>query len=978
MDFLKFHPRFSGNRDSGENLKKVLALVLAFACAFTMFAGAAFTDQADIKVDADVVDTLVSLGIVEGFEDGSFQPNGTVTRAQMAKMIYVLRTGKSDASAYNDDKTSFTDIGSHWARGYIKYCQSLGIIAGKSNTIFAPNATVTAQEAAKMLLVTLGYDATKAGLTGSGWAAKTNALADENGLLEDVNTSFTGPCPRQYAAQLIYNAIDTPTVVWRDDAYTNETYTGDDNKTIGQKYMGLEAKDEGRLMSVKKEDGKDTFRIQVAGVGTLTKVEKDYSNLLGENVKVLYKDTDKVYGVFSTDDNTVVTALADDVDKINTTAGKLEIDSVSYKTAEANANNLSVRTTPDMSEFSSAKTIKDLVEKYPYYSVKFVDYNDDDKLDCAVVTPFVPAQIDSISSSKVTVSAIDLNKAAPALTETSIDRDDADLYEGAAEDDYVAVVDGDYSVSGNTAFTKMVTVSGKVDSTRTSGTEFKTSGTWYTIEAKDVSVSLNDEYDFATVGKFAFAADATSSSVSASNILFVDDIAKKTSGVNQGVEATVYFADSTSKTVTLTKYNGDKIYDSAKDSKNSKLYDDDHYLTAFKVADAKGTMYKFTKKSDTEYEIKSLENNKGSYDEYFTEDSVNSIKDGKVVGAKNTWRMADEGVIFVKTNDETKVLTGKQVKAWSDLTSNIKSASALADKSSGYYYAKVGAINLGVKDIPGSSDSLYAYATSKVAEIDNDGTKYQFEAWTGKETVTLTTEDDDNLLTVSGSLRDKGFFVEYTQNGDLVDIKSVKTIADAVAISGFDADGINFRNVDSKAYSGDFDDDYVVIGVDTKKVEGVEGGKLKTADEVTKGSGKYYENAVYFLNNDSDKDVIAVFVDTNGKMYDDNDNVQMTAAPTKVSSIAVTVAAPVTGATPAAKTDVKTSTKGVVIKGITWTPAADKFAAEKAYTATITVDTESDLYTIADGATVTVNGNTATYKDGVITVTFEKTAKAAD
>ena len=968
MDFLKFHPRFSGNRDSGANLKKVLALVLAFACAFTMFAGAAFTDQADIKVKSDVVDTLVSLGVIEGFEDGSFQPNATVTRAQMAKMIYVLRTGNSDASAYNDDKTSFTDINGHWARGYIKYCQSLGIIAGKSSTIFAPNATVTAQEAAKMLLVTLGYDANKAGLVGPGWAAKTNALADENGLLEDVNTSFTGPCPRQYAAQLIYNAIDTPTVVWRDDAYTNETYTGDDNKTIGQKYMGLEAKDEGRLMSVKKEDGKDTFRIQVAGVGTLTKVEKDYSNLLGENVKVLYKDTDKVYGVFSTDDNTVVTALADDVDKINTTAGKLEIDSVSYKTAEANANNLSVRTTPDMSEFSSAKTIKDLVEKYPYYSVKFVDYNDDDKLDYAVVTPFVPAQIDSISSSKVTVSAIDLNKAAPALTETSIDRDDADLYEGAAEDDYVAVVDGDYSVSGNTAFTKMVTVSGKVDSTRTSGTEFKTSGTWYTIEAKDVSVSLNDEYDFATVGKFAFAADATSSSVSASNILFIDDVAKANSGVNKGVEATVYFADGTSKDVKLTKLDGDKFYD------NSKF--NEELIAKVKI----GTMFKFTKKSDTEYEIKSLEKNKGSYDEYYTETSVTSIKDGKVVGAKNTWRMADEGVIFVKTKDDTKVLTGKQVKAWSDLTKDITSASALADKSSGYYYAKVGTIYLGVKDIPGSSDSLYAYATSKVAEIDNDGTKYQFEAWNGKETVTLTTEDDDDLLKDDDdALLDKGFFVEYTQNGDLVDIKSVKTIDDAVAISGFDADGINFRNVDSKAYSGDFDDDYVVIGVDTKKVEGVEGGKLKTADEVTKGSKTYYENAVYFLNNDTDKDVIAVFVDTNGKMYDANEKVQMTAAPTKVSSIAVTVAAPVTGATPAAKADVKTSTKGVVIKNITWDPVADKFAAEKEYTATITVGTESDLYVIADNAAVTVDGSkSATYKDGVITVTFEKTAKAAD
>ena len=75
-----------------------------------MFAGAAFTDQADIKVDADVVDTLVSLGIVEGFEDGSFQPNGTVTRAQMAKMIYVLRTGNSDASAYNDEKSSLPTL----------------------------------------------------------------------------------------------------------------------------------------------------------------------------------------------------------------------------------------------------------------------------------------------------------------------------------------------------------------------------------------------------------------------------------------------------------------------------------------------------------------------------------------------------------------------------------------------------------------------------------------------------------------------------------------------------------------------------------------------------------------------------------------------------------------------------------------------------------------------------------------------------
>ena len=57
--------------------KKVLALVLAFACAFTMFAGAAFTDQADIAVEDEVVNTLVALGVIEGYTDGSFRPDDT-------------------------------------------------------------------------------------------------------------------------------------------------------------------------------------------------------------------------------------------------------------------------------------------------------------------------------------------------------------------------------------------------------------------------------------------------------------------------------------------------------------------------------------------------------------------------------------------------------------------------------------------------------------------------------------------------------------------------------------------------------------------------------------------------------------------------------------------------------------------------------------------------------------------------------------
>mgnify|MGYP000703660108 FL=1 len=72
------------------------------------------------------------------------------------------------------------------------------------------------------------------GLTGANWASKTNALADENGLLKDVNTSFTAACPRQYAAQLIYNTIFANTVILRDGEYTNMNALGTGkNATVG-------------------------------------------------------------------------------------------------------------------------------------------------------------------------------------------------------------------------------------------------------------------------------------------------------------------------------------------------------------------------------------------------------------------------------------------------------------------------------------------------------------------------------------------------------------------------------------------------------------------------------------------------------------------------------------------------------------------------------------------------------------------------
>ena len=149
------------------NLKRALSLLLAAAMLIGMMvvgASAAgslddFSDKDEI-VNQDAVSLLTILGVIEGKEDGSyFDPTGSVTRAEMAKMIAtILNQGADVDGLYTGMNTGLTDVKGHWAESYINYCYSLGIIAGRGNGKFDPAATVTGNEAAKMLLVAAGYD----------------------------------------------------------------------------------------------------------------------------------------------------------------------------------------------------------------------------------------------------------------------------------------------------------------------------------------------------------------------------------------------------------------------------------------------------------------------------------------------------------------------------------------------------------------------------------------------------------------------------------------------------------------------------------------------------------------------------------------------------------------------------------------------------------------------------------------------------
>ena len=221
-------------------IKKAVSVCLVLGLLFAAggMAGAVsagdFTDFGKIR-NTGAVTMLTDLGVISGItaKDGtaSFAPEDYVTRAQMAKMIaYVL--GCRDASGYTGAVT-FSDAASHWAKPYIGYCASLGIIDGYSNGKFGPDDVVTGSQAAKMLLISLGYKSSLEGFTGAAWETNVNSTAEEAGIYKDFENEKGKSLTRDGAALLIYNTLFLPMI---------------------EKYMGSTAMEytDGRILAVSK------------------------------------------------------------------------------------------------------------------------------------------------------------------------------------------------------------------------------------------------------------------------------------------------------------------------------------------------------------------------------------------------------------------------------------------------------------------------------------------------------------------------------------------------------------------------------------------------------------------------------------------------------------------------------------------------------------------------------------------------------
>ena len=143
------------------NLKKILALVLALAMAFSLVASAAsFPDVEPTSATGQAVDLLTGLNIVGGYPDGTFGPKKEITRAEFLKMLFITLNGKDDDGLFGGNSDKFPDVtGDKWFAPYVNWGVQLGIIGGYPDGTFKPDNNVTVAEAAKMIVTALGFDA---------------------------------------------------------------------------------------------------------------------------------------------------------------------------------------------------------------------------------------------------------------------------------------------------------------------------------------------------------------------------------------------------------------------------------------------------------------------------------------------------------------------------------------------------------------------------------------------------------------------------------------------------------------------------------------------------------------------------------------------------------------------------------------------------------------------------------------------------
>ena len=866
--------------DKGFPQKKVLSLVLCVAVMLSvmvMGAGAAFSDQDKIK-NTEAVDACVALNIIGGYEDGSYHPERNIKRSEITKMICVALNGGKEPNVSTNTTPTFSDVrgtSAAWAEGYIESCVAQGIISGVGGGRFSPNGNVTGTQLAKMLLVSLGYNANTEEFVGNAWATNVNVRASQKGLYEGLESMDTSAAiTRDNAAQMVWNAMNAYEVEYKTTIVTGEDGKLETIVTVQDKVVGdnddkitlLEDKYDakaitGTLTKVKQDNGKSTYNITIenakynggtynGGTVSYTDVSKDYSDLLYQNVRVLVKPDKNgkdavVYGVYATGKNTVQTGLLADL-KMDGTKAKL--DGTKYDLA--NTNTVYVDGVKQSDNIKTWLTTNGegnaTYGKGSEVELLAVDGTSDYSI--LKVTTFEVKEITYVGSDYVTAG-------------TKYSDDDYVISDGLKKGDYALISKGSNYADSKGRIEKATVVEGKVTSTKGSD-EVMIDGTWYTMNTGVTAPKLNASAKLVLVNGYVYAVDTVTAG--SSDVALVVEVGNSNTVGSKYYQARLILADGTDKVVNIEKNDGN---DQALDSKNFAGYS--NKLAAYDVSKDVYTLTFITTASDQK-DMAGYENF------YYAEDATidGSVRTSNVKGftgaSDNTYKETvnrayfdDNATVFVKyKNDDYKVVTGEAARKWDEITPSM--VRMLTEEKSNSQYIGVAYVDLGEKNVPGGSDKTYAVALDDSYTSKIDGTTYTIvKAWNGTEETEYKYEG-----TLSGGIK-KGSVFEYSSNGDgTVDIDKLTATTTQVKTYDKGSGEITFADTVTNLTGSNAKidaKDTTVLFVDSDAATGETNGEIQLAPEFNGDATNHDDNVTVYVDSGDDC-ITLIVVDVQNKM----------------------------------------------------------------------------------------------------------------
>ncbi len=203
-----------------KNVRRVLSSVIAFAvlvsCMAFSVSAASFPDVPDGHANKAAIEQLSDLGIIQGDDQGNFNPDNNVNRAEFTALVmrFIGQSGSlGTVSAENAPFPDLSDSSVSWAIGDITIARNMGIINGYEDGTFRPTDPVAFEEAVKMIVCALGYGKSIVPAADAAqWFQPYMAIATDMGFTKRAGGSIGVAATRGCIAQMLYDAKDVKTV----------------------------------------------------------------------------------------------------------------------------------------------------------------------------------------------------------------------------------------------------------------------------------------------------------------------------------------------------------------------------------------------------------------------------------------------------------------------------------------------------------------------------------------------------------------------------------------------------------------------------------------------------------------------------------------------------------------------------------------------------------------------------------------------